>query len=327
MQINSRVKVSIAMCTYNGEKFLLEQLNSFLMQTVLPNELIIYDDCSTDSTLEIIEDFAKNAPFQVKFYKNKINIGSTKNFENAINSCQGEIIFLSDQDDVWIKNKIEIMLVELERSSCVDVVFSDAKVVDNDLNSLGYNLWDSVEFTKKQRRKIQEGRGLEVLLKQNVVTGAAMAFRSKLRPMFLPLPVNWIHDGWIALIAVAVSNISCIPQPLILYRQHESNQIGGRKKSLFQEIEFSKKIKNESYKIIVDQYKVAFERLNKNSKIKNYEKFDRAVQNKIKLFEIRATLSPFFHRRIFPVFFSLLNLNYFFYARGLKSFLKDISGH
>src|SRR5262249_10160572 len=102
-----RPKISIALCTYNGAKYLSSQLESYLAQTCLPDEVVVCDDCSQDETVTILNDFAIRAPFPVRILVNDQNLGSTKNFEKSISLCSGEIIFLSDQDDVWMPNKIE----------------------------------------------------------------------------------------------------------------------------------------------------------------------------------------------------------------------------
>jgi glycosyltransferase involved in cell wall biosynthesis len=98
---------SIVMATYNGEKYLSEQLDSFCKQSVLPDELVVSDDNSKDATKEIILNFAKTAPFKVLFVENNHNSGVVKNFENALKHAKGDIIFFSDQDDYWLSNKIE----------------------------------------------------------------------------------------------------------------------------------------------------------------------------------------------------------------------------
>src|SRR5437868_6261824 len=110
--MNSIMKISVALCTYNGEKYLPDQLASYLKQERLPDELVICDDGSSDNTVEIIKRFATEAPFPVQLHVNENNLGSTKNFEKAFQLCQGEIITPSDQDDVWHEKK----LLQLERA-------------------------------------------------------------------------------------------------------------------------------------------------------------------------------------------------------------------
>src|SRR5215470_8302349 len=100
--------ISVAMCTYNGARFLAEQLGSLAAQSRLPDELVVCDDGSTDESAEIVKDFARHAPFPVRLEVNEENLGATKNFEKAIGLCRGEVIALSDQDDVWYPKKLEL---------------------------------------------------------------------------------------------------------------------------------------------------------------------------------------------------------------------------
>ena len=222
-------KISVALCTYNGARFLDEQLESFTTQRRLPDELIIGDDCSTDETLEIIENFKKKSPFPVRLYTNEKNLGSTKNFERTIARCTGDIIFLSDQDDVWLPEKTAVMENEFDKDKNVGLVFSDANLIGENGDSLGLKLWKLV-LTEDEKNKIKEDRGFEVLLRRNVITGATMAFRADLRHHFIPISTdkitNLIHDGWIALILSLYSKIKFVDKSLILYRQHGSQQIG-----------------------------------------------------------------------------------------------------
>ena len=104
--MSQHLSISIALCTYNGERFLRKQLDSYIQQTRLPDELVICDDGSKDRTLEILEEFAAKAPFSVRIYQNVQNLGWSKNFEKAINLCTGDLIALSDQDDEWLSHKL-----------------------------------------------------------------------------------------------------------------------------------------------------------------------------------------------------------------------------
>lgn len=182
-------KISIALCTYNGAKFLPEQLASFLAQTQLPDELIVCDDFSTDKTLQIIEDFVQTSPFVVKIFRNEENLGVIKNFEKAINLCTGDIIFLSDQDDIWMSEKIERVMQEFEKSPEIGMVFSNAELVDEQLESLDLYLSD-LTFTERMRHLETSNKFFDELLKRNYITGATLAFRSYFRNKMLPFPEN-----------------------------------------------------------------------------------------------------------------------------------------
>ena len=172
--------ISIALATYNGELYLSELLNSISDQTTLPDELIISDDSSTDSTLEIANEFARNVTFSVKILINKERLGSTANFEVAIRSCSGDIIFLCDQDDVWYPYKIDRTVECLVNNPSAGAVFSDADVVDKDLNLLKSSLWERARIKPYELDGISDSdSAFEMITKRNIVTGTTMAFRAK----------------------------------------------------------------------------------------------------------------------------------------------------
>jgi glycosyltransferase involved in cell wall biosynthesis len=221
------MRISVALCTYNGGSYLDEQLESLVRQTRLPDELIVSDDCSVDNTVLRVEKFARRAPFPVTCHINTANLGSCKNFELAIGRCSGDIIALCDQDDVWLPHKLsdceEVFLGDQE----LGLVFGDAELVDENLRPLGKRLWDYT-FPVADRNRLKRGLALQVLSRQNVITGATMAFRSCYRKACFPIPAleGLIHDYWIALVIASHAKIDFLPKPLIKYRQHSEQQIG-----------------------------------------------------------------------------------------------------
>ena len=216
--MNPANRVSVALCTYNGEKYLAQQLKSLAQQTRLPDELVVCDDCSSDSTPEMIQEFARTAPFPVRFFRNPVNLRSTKNFEQAITLCDGDFISLCDQDDIWLPEKIASELSVLEQDPTVGGVFSDADLIDASSHMLDKRLWANVLFTLREQGRFQSGHGADVLLKGNVVTGATLMFRASLRPVFMPIPAVWVHDGWIAWMLLMHSKLTFIAQPLMQYQ-------------------------------------------------------------------------------------------------------------
>ena len=225
--MNSSEQISVAMCTYNGEKFLREQLGSIASQTLLPSELVICDDGSTDSTWDIVARFAQSAPFPVRPTQNPQNLGSTRNFEQAIRMCRGEYIALCDQDDWWTPDKLHVS-VDALRARDAGGVFSDGFLMDDTSKPTGARLWDAVRFDSKREISSFSERdsGIATLLRGNIVTGATLLFRSKLRGLLLPFPEEWMHDGWIAWMLVLHSRMIALEKPLIRYRIHETQQVG-----------------------------------------------------------------------------------------------------
>jgi glycosyltransferase involved in cell wall biosynthesis len=226
---NSQEKISVALCTYNGERFLRPQLASIQQQTRLPDELVVCDDQSTDQTLSIVREFAASATYPVRIFENERNLGFAANFERAIRLCGGDLIALSDQDDIWYANRLERSAQEFEAHPEAGLVFSDADVI-NDSNELaGGTLWHRLGFAGKRERELLAGRYM-LLAKHRFITGATVMFRAGLRDLFLPIGRDWIHDEWIALIAAAFSDLRPIREPLIRYRVHGSQQVGFRNK-------------------------------------------------------------------------------------------------
>lgn len=236
------MRISIAMCTYNGALYLGEQLESIARQTVLPDELVVCDDGSSDDTLKILKKFRETLAFPVYVNSNFPQLGTIRNFERAITLSRGEIIFLSDQDDVWKPNKIEIMNQAMNDNPACGYVFSDAELVDDALNPKSIFLWDAIGFTGERYERFSSGEQLDVMLKGgNFVYGNCLAFRSAYNNKILPIESDvssFTHDTWISLLlsASGARGVS-IPEPLIQYRQHGNQQAGaGRELSLREKV-------------------------------------------------------------------------------------------
>jgi hypothetical protein len=192
--------------------------------------MVVVDDASVDETVSIVERFAREAWFPVQVEVNTQNLGYAKNFERAIRLAEGDLIALSDQDDVWAREKLRVLEAAFQDSPGAGFVFSDAEVVDAELRPIGYRLWDAMRFPTEKHRQVQNGRAFELLLKRNVVTGATMAFRGIWKDLVLPIDSCAVHDAWIALLISAVAEqVGLVPDPLIEYRQHAASQIGIRR--------------------------------------------------------------------------------------------------
>jgi glycosyltransferase involved in cell wall biosynthesis len=222
---DSQNRISIALCTYNGELFLPRQLASIQQQTVLPFELVICDDCSSDKTVEIVRDFAASALFPVGIFRNEHNLGFVANFERAIGLCQGDLIALSDQDDIWYPTRLERAQLAFAAHPEVGLVFSDADIIDDQDQLTGTRLWPSFGFVGELKQRLLAG-DYTVLARKRFVTGATVMFRSRLRENCLPFGSGWLHDEWLAPAAAAVADIAPIDSPLIRYRIHGSQQVG-----------------------------------------------------------------------------------------------------
>jgi len=216
------------MCTYNGAHYLSEQLASIVAQTRHPDELIICDDASVDETPALLQDFTLNAPFRVSVVRNQKRLGSTRNFEHAIELCGGDVIFLCDQDDIWVETKLAVMEQQFVQKPVMDLLFSDADLIAEAGQPMGRTMWKALRFDEASKRKIRSDTAYELLEKREVVTGATVAFRAKFLDLILPIPegIPLIHDGWIALMISYAGRLDCIEEPLVKYRQHRAQQLG-----------------------------------------------------------------------------------------------------
>lgn len=314
-----RLSLSVALASHNGERYIAEQLNSIALQTRTPDELIVSDDASVDATPDIVLDFARHAPFNVRFRTNSERLGSTRNFERAILCCSGDIIFLCDQDDIWYRNKIALIEERFLHHPSAGAIFTDADVVNEDLRPIGQRLWKTFKFNPDEQARIAACDALGVLLKHPVVTGATMAFRSIYRDLVLPLPDTW-HDGWIALLIGTTSCLNALPKPLIAYRQHGTNQLGvprrGRNRG---------KTCAAIYGPQVLLYEAALARfLEYADRFPVSKEKMQNIEEMLVFLRARSALPDARWRRIPRALHELAALRYHRYAYGLASFRKDL---
>lgn len=221
--------ISVALCVYNGERFLEEQLSSIKNQTLAVNEIVVCDDCSSDRTDEIITAFSKDVTFAVRYYRNETQLGSTKNFEKCMQLCKGDIIFLCDQDDTWIAEKVAKQVAYLDEHPEKMAVFSDGNLMDANSTLLTGSIWEAVSFDQTAQQQWLTGSAYKLLYRGYVVTGATLAMKASCLTRVMPFPdgmKEMIHDSWIALVLAMTNQIGFINEPLICYRRHASQQVG-----------------------------------------------------------------------------------------------------
>jgi len=320
------------MCTYNGADFLPAQLESILAQSRKPDQIVVCDDGSTDETRALLQKFEKASPDVILLRFNKKNLGSIKNFEQAIGLCNGDVIALSDQDDVWRPDKLQLIEDRFKKQS-TGLVFSDAELVEENLTPLNRRMWNEVGFDEHKKKLLRSGRALEVLVTGWTVTGATMAFRAGFKNICLPVPegIAMIHDGWIALAIAAVADVVALDEPLIQYRQHARQQIGapervdqGPEPRGLQKLETAFKRRNSSadlYQILerLEERLVAFTGFYDTQKALTF------VGNYSFHLNVRANLSQRRRlNRVPSILRELLSLRYHEYANGFKSAAKDL---
>jgi len=223
--------LSIALCTYNGEAYLPAQWDSLLKQERLPDEVIICDDGSTDKTRVMLRQLAKEAPFRVVVVENEKQLGYNKNFEKALSLCTGDLVFICDQDDYWLPEKLRVMEEYMDANPGVQITFCNAYEADEHLNTQQELFWTRVRLDDLQKELWKLGLSMEVLLDGNRMMGCATVIRQAFIAQLIPFPIDipgYIYDGWISLVGAAHSAIQLIDKPLQLYRTHDNQQVGVR---------------------------------------------------------------------------------------------------
>jgi cellulose synthase/poly-beta-1,6-N-acetylglucosamine synthase-like glycosyltransferase len=313
------------MCTYNGERFLSAQLESIASQNRRPDELVICDDGSSDGCPEIARDFARRAGFPVRLVVNPENLGSTKNFEKATSLCQGAIVALADQDDIWYPNKLERIEKAFLLSSTIVAAFSDADLIDNDSRMLGLRLWKAFSFNTGEQRQFRKGRGLKVLVKHPVVTGATMAFRRKLFDIVTPIPSNHIHDRWMSFLLAARGQFEVISDPLMQYRRHERQQAGLPPQTTTGLI-VQARTRGANYHLEeIERFRELHDRLGTCGAHFPYAEYARKeIEGKVSHLTNRAMLPPTRFARIPRVLKEAFNGGYWRYSAGWNSIVRDL---
>ncbi len=271
--------ISIAMATYNGEEYLRLQLDSILNQTYKNIEIVICDDCSTDGTLKILNEYEKKY-LNIHVYKNEANLGFVKNFEKAISLCNGEYVALADQDDIWLPEKLEVLYNSIEKYS---VICSSYKIIDDKNNIISENHSHRIDT----RKKIVKNRldKFKTLLFTNFVTGCTILMKRDFINKIFPLPTNCYHDWWIGLIASYYKELKYIDIPLILYRHHDNNETST--------LRISKKIP-EIFKAIYIFYNKHYQK----SKIKKCNDAINVLQNLINYVYLEDNILNYIHNII-----------------------------
>lgn len=244
-------KVDILMATYNGEKYIKEQIESILNQTYENFRLIISDDCSNDKTKEVLKEYSEKDNRIIVYYQDK-NLGVVKNFEFLLNKVENEYFMFSDQDDYWYENKIELSLKKMQQTDA-DLIYTDLEVVDENLNTISKSFWN----LKGLERKIKKYNNFSSIYLNNFVTGCTMLVKSEWIKDIIPFPENTkylLHDYWIAIIISQIGKIEYIDTPTIKYRQHIDNSVGIKTKS--EELQTIEEIRNLFIDVKIEHFEV-----------------------------------------------------------------------
>ena len=325
------LKVSVALCTFNGADFVGPQLASILGQSRPPDEIIVCDDGSTDATLGIVEGIA-NKSKTVRIIQNPSRLGFVKNFERAVQQTTGDVIFLSDQDDFWLPQRIETMMAPFLESPRVGLVYCDAQLTDASLRPIRGTV-----FGCRKDIGIQNSRSARELVRgvDIGISGCMMAFRSSLKEYVLPISDSWGHDHWIVFISHALMEVRPLPETLMYYRRHERNHgfdanldgapwkgwlLGAKATGLGR---YS--AETERWQSMIDRLKEVRTRAMPLDNAAKIDEFVREAEQRLEFARAREGLKrKARYQRVSTGLRLLLRGDYHFYVHGLRSFSKDL---
>ena len=307
--------ISIAMTTYNGEKFVIKQLQSLLNQTLQPDEVIIHDDRSSDSTPELVQKFIKeNNLTNWHFSVNEKNLGYKQNFYETIKQTSVDLIFLCDQDDIWLPNKIELMVAVFNRNKNIGVLNSAIDYIDKDDNLIPPNYRKNTSNGGLIKKNLKKGKlysfPYKLFLIKNISPGCTMAFTKKIKDVYLKYPLMYYsHDWAINLLGSFTNNTYFLYVTTINYRLHENNTIGIDVNDAFdKENELSDKIINNN----------TVKKSTKEGKLSDHERYIKMNYNILFLVEnYKETGNSFVKYR--DAFVSYLNLRKEFLEKDFNS--------
>lgn len=276
--------ISIALCTYNGAKFLPQQLDSILNQTYKHIELVVVDDGSSDGTKDILRQYAAKHE-QIKLHFNEKNIGFNANFQKAISYCSGDFIAISDQDDIWLENKLDLLSQNIGDNW---LIFSNSSFI-NEQGEIIIGQILSEDFSLKDKT-------YKSLLFSNFVTGHTSLFSKKFIPFFFPIPNEGFYDWWMGFVATYHKKITYLGQKLTLHRIHSNS------------VMYSLEGRAERYKEIIDNLAITktYKDLGKNDEILIYKLFK--AYSRLNFFDKLFLVKMFFKN--YPVLFPDLKPRY-----------------
>lgn len=255
--------VSVALCTRNGAAYVGQQVRSILAQDPPPLEIVVGDDASSDDTVAIVERevAASGSGVALHIQRRDEPLGVVGNFAATIAACRGDLVALSDQDDVWMPGKLAAITERFAADPDLLLMHTDARLVDGSGAPLGLALLDALEATAGERAGLEHGDAFAVLMRRNLVTGATVVFRRRLLEAAAPFPADWVHDEWLAVLAAALGTLRLDPAPRIDYRQHGANEIGARRPTMGDRMRKLREPRDERAARLIHRSRALVERL------------------------------------------------------------------
>ena len=327
------MKISVALGTHNGERFVGEQIASILSQTRPVDEIVLSDDASSDRTIEIVEaavaahrELRGVAP-ELVVLRNDPALRVTKNFEQALRHATGDLVALCDQDDVWHPTRIARLASKFDDPNVL-FVFSNARQVGAEGEYLGHDLFEAIAMNPHERGLVESGRVFEQFMRRNLATGATVMLRRSLVDAATPFPETWLHDEWLAVVAAAFDGVRKHDEALTDYRQHGNNQVGMTKIGLGRKFAMFAQPRTERNMRLFLRAQALDERIDSLASpidgAKPDVKYREMAHQKYSFEQARQTYPEPRLKRITPVLTQLRAGNYGRFGTGLKDAVRNL---
>lgn len=252
--------ISVALCTFNGARYLRQQLRSILGQSRRPDQIVICDDGSSDDSVEIARQTLRDTGIAHHVLVNATQLGPSANYEQAVRCCGHGIIAFCDQDDLWRPDKLSQLEAALLCAPTASAVFSDARAIGELGTPLGFSQWQACWFGPAVR-EAHRADLFPLLVRYPVVCGATLAIRRRAALSYLPIGAGWLHDEWLALMCAATSRLSFLEAELIDYRVHDAQSVGLAGPSLRQRIQHGRRLDEAYFRAQIRRFTLLAERL------------------------------------------------------------------
>lgn len=322
--------ISVALCTHNGASFITDQIHSIYKQSVMPIQIVVSDDASKDNCVELIESIVaewqkenQHKLLELQVLRNQVPLKTTKNFEQAVLACTGDLIALCDQDDIWHSTRLAQIATEFYKYPSLLLLHSNARLINSQGQVIPGSLFNTLEVKSFELEWIHKRRAFDVFLRRNLVTGATTVFRRSLLQYALPFPKEWLHDEWLAMVAAAMGGVDVVEEPLVDYRQHASNQIGARRISFVDKIRKAFSTRDHTLADRAVKIEILLERLKQCGDLVPIPVID-ALQQKLKHQHFRANLPNSRWARCLPVLCEAFTGRYNQFGRGFHSIARDL---
>lgn len=322
--------ISVAMGTFNGHRFIEEQLLSIFAQTYLPRELIICDDCSTDNTLSVIQRVISRemasrkelSAIRVEIVTREQNIGVALNFLDAFTMSGSDLIAICDQDDIWAPNKLETFAHLFAQDTELVLAHSNAELINSSGQPLGRTMFEALKLTRSEFHDMNNNKGLNVLLRRNIISGTACVIRRDVVLASLPVPETWYPDEWFGICATQMGKIRTLSNSLVYYRQHSTNTVGAPQ-SIHMFHLFRHWIRH-SRAIDLKQRVLHWDALINESRLPQNESNMALIHSAIRFYSLRSSLPRLRIARLPRVISLLFKGDYKKYSFGNNAVLSDL---